>query len=201
VYVNDQPMIKGAIGGDAQAFTKLYNLHHKYVYNVIFSMVRNEEQAEDLAQDTFLKVYRKLSQFQGNSQLATWIYRVAVNVVLQWRRDTYERQVAGKRVKRPVPMSLEDLLVSQAEDYDLLLDWPLSTRDTKLDGTIDRLTIQKAVKSLPSGCRDIFILRELEGLEYNEVADIMGCTKGTCRTQVNRARKKLKSILTRRSDA
>ena len=144
-------------------------------------MTGNTAEAEDLTQEAFLQLYRKISTFRGESAFSTWLHRLTVNVVLMHLR------------KKGLPsVSLEEAMEPQQEDGPRR---DLGSRDTVLAGSIDRLNLERAIESLPPGYRVIFVLHDVEGYEHNEIAEMMGCSIGNSKSQLHIARLKLRDLL------
>jgi RNA polymerase sigma-70 factor (ECF subfamily) len=144
-------------------------------------MSGNVEAAEDLTQEAFLQLYRKIASFRGESAFSTWLHRITVNVVLMHLR------------KKVLPeISLEEIL-EPIEDGGTQKE--LGSEDQVLAGSIDRVIIERAVESLPPGCRMIFVLHDLEGYEHNEIAEMLGCSIGNSKSQLFKARVKLRTLL------
>jgi RNA polymerase sigma-70 factor (ECF subfamily) len=173
--------IERARQGDAGAFEALYALHKRRVYSLCLRMTGNTAEAEDLTQEAFLQLYRKIATFRGESAFSTWLHRLSVNVVLMHLR------------KKGLPeVSLEESLEPQQEDGPRK---DYGTRDDVLAGSIDRLHLQRAIEGLPPGYRVIFVLHDVEGYEHNEIAEMMGCSIGNSKSQLHKARMKLRDLL------
>jgi len=143
-------------------------------------MTANTAEAEDLTQEAFLQLYRKIATFRGESAFSTWLHRLSVNVVLMHLR------------KKSLPVvSLEE--TTQGEEDTPKKDF--GADDLALAGSIDRLQLQKAVDDLPPGYRTIFVLHDVEGYEHNEIATIVGCSIGNSKSQLHKARMKLRDLL------
>jgi len=172
--------IERAKQGDEAAFEVLYQLHKRRVYSLCLRMVSNPAQAEDLAQEAFLQLFRKISTFRGESAFSTWLHRMTVNVVLMNLR------------KKGLPLvSLEETIESDEEAPKK----ELGTEDLKLAGSIDRLQLQRAIEKLPPGYKTVFVLHDVEGFEHNEIADMVGCSIGNSKSQLHKARLKLREYL------
>jgi RNA polymerase sigma-70 factor (ECF subfamily) len=169
--------------GDHQAFTELYSLHKRRVYLICLRMVGNPALAEDLTQDSFLQLYRKISMFRGNSAFSTWLHRLTVNVVLMYLRK-----------KRLCLISLESTMEESPEGR---FARTFGTSDLNLSGSVDRLTIERAAATLPNGYRNIFILHDVEGFEHREIATRMKCSIGNSKSQLHKARRRLRDHLSR----
>ncbi len=179
---NEADAIDRAKRGDSDAFRQLYEKHKRRVYSLCLRMTANTAEAEDLAQEAFLQLYRKIATFRGESAFSTWLHRLSVNVVLMHLR------------KKSLPVvSLEETTQGGGEDDTPKKDF--GTEDVALTGSIDRLQLQKAVDSLPPGYRTIFVLHDIEGYEHNEIAKIAGCSIGNSKSQLHKARMKLRDLL------
>jgi len=177
---NEAELIERAKQGDAQAFQALYDKHKRRVYSLCLRMTANTAEAEDLTQEAFLQLYRKIATFRGESAFSTWLHRLSVNVVLMQLR------------KKTLPVvSLEE--TTQGEEDTPKKDF--GAEDLALAGSIDRLQLQKAVDDLPPGYRTIFVLHDIEGYEHNEIATLVGCSIGNSKSQLHKARMKLRDLL------
>ena len=172
--------IERAKQGDASAFQALYDLHKRRVYSLCLRMTANTATAEDLTQEAFLQLFRKIGTFRGESAFSTWLHRMAVNVVLMQLR---------KKGLAVVP--LEETTESEDESPKK----EPGADDVRLAGAIDRMQLQNAIAELPPGYRTIFLLHDVEGYEHNEIADIVGCSIGNSKSQLHKARMKLRDLL------
>lgn len=177
----DTSAVARAQAGDHQAFTELYSMHKSRVYRLCLRMVGNIPLAEDLTQEAFLQLYRKIETFQGNSAFSTWLHRLTVNVVLMHLRK-----------KGLCLTSLEYAMVESPEGH---FARTFGTLDRNLAGSIDRLAIERALKTLPPGYRTIFLLHDVEGFEHQEIASQQKCTVGNSKSQLHKARRRLRSAL------
>jgi RNA polymerase sigma-70 factor, ECF subfamily len=173
--------INGCIAGDALAFEVLYNLHKRRVYSLCLRMTGNVSEAEDLMQEAFMQLFRKLGTFRGESAFSTWLHRLTVNVVLMHIRKKGIEEI-------PLEPDMED------ENQDLPKR-EYGGVDLNLMGAVDRVTLEQAIAELPKGYRMIFLLHDVEGYEHNEIADIVGCSIGNSKSQLHKARMKLRDIL------
>jgi len=173
--------IERAKQGDAEAFEFLYNLHRRRVYSLCLRMTGNTASAEDLTQEAFLQLFRKIATFRGESAFSTWLHRMSVNVVLMQLR------------KKNLPLVPIDE-ATESEDEAAVRKEP-GGPDERLAGSIDRLQLQRAVDELPPGYRTIFVLHDVEGYEHNEIAGIVGCSIGNSKSQLHKARIKLRELL------
>jgi len=178
--------IERAKQGDAAAFEILYNLHKRRVYSLCLRMTANTAEAEDLTQEAFLQLFRKLGTFRGESAFSTWLHRMAVNVVLMRLR------------KKGLPVvPLEETIDTEEESPKKEPGAP----DAVLAGSVDRLQLESAIGNLPPGYRRIFVLHDVEGYEHNEIAEIVGCSIGNSKSQLHKARMKLRDLLKKTSRA
>jgi RNA polymerase sigma-70 factor (ECF subfamily) len=181
--MSEAEAIEGAKQGDGECFEILYNLHKRRVYSLCLRMTGNVEAAEDRTQDAFLQLHRKIASFRGESAFSTWLHRIAVNVVLMQLRKKGVGQVS---------ISLEEAL-EPAEEGGPQKEF--GCKDQFLAGSIDRLVLERAIENLPPGYRIIFILHDVEGYEHNEIAEMLGCSTGNCKSQLHKARVKLREVL------
>jgi RNA polymerase sigma-70 factor (ECF subfamily) len=178
--LSEAEAIERAKGGDAEAFEVLYNLHKRRVYSLCLRMTANTAQAEDLTQEAFLQLFRKIATFRGESAFSTWLHRMSVNVVLMHLR------------KKGLPVvSLEETIETEEETPRK----ELGAQDPVLAGSINRLQLQRAIDDLPPGYRTIFVLHDVEGYEHNEIAGMVGCSIGNSKSQLHKARMKLREFL------
>lgn len=174
--------IRLAQQGDAAAFERLYRLHSRRVYSLCLRMVGNTAEAEDLTQEAFLQLFRKIATFRGESAFSTWLHRLAVNVVLMKLRK-----------KSGTETSLEEATEPDEESGGPRRDF--GAPDLTLTGSIDRLNLQRAVEQLPPGYKAVFVLHDMQGYEHNEIATIMGCSIGNSKSQLHKARMRLRELL------
>ena len=163
--------------GDSAAFEELYRAHAGRLYNLVLRMAGSTQDAEDLLQDVFLHAHRKLASFRGESTLGTWLYRLAVNQCLDFLRG---RQAKMTRVTDSFDAE------GAAEPAAVVPVVPTA---------ISRVDLERAIASLPDRCRAAFVLHDVEGFEHNEVAAMLGVSEGTSKSQVHKARMKLRDIL------
>jgi RNA polymerase sigma-70 factor (ECF subfamily) len=173
--------IERAKQGDAEAFRALYDLHKRRVYSLCLRMTGNTASAEDLTQEAFLQLFRKIGTFRGESAFSTWLHRMSVNVVLMQLR----------RKNLPV-VPLDDTI--EGDEESTVKKEP-GAPDERLAGSIDRLQLERAVDELPPGYRTIFVLHDVEGYEHNEIAQMVGCSIGNSKSQLHKARLKLRELL------
>jgi RNA polymerase sigma-70 factor (ECF subfamily) len=163
--------------GDLGAFEELYKAHAGRLYSLAFRMLGNAADAEDLLQEIFLSAHRKLESFRGDAALGTWLYRLATNQILD-----YVRSRAGRAGQ----------LTDGLDDAAMLPD---AGGGRLADRAIDRIDLERALGELPDGCRAAFLLHDVEGLEHKEIGQVLGIAEGTSKSQVHKARLRLRSLL------
>jgi len=174
--------IRLAQAGDAAAFEHLYQLHSRRVYALCLRMVGNPSDAEDLMQEAFLQLFRKIGTFRGESAFSTWLHRMTVNVVLMRLR------------KKSLPAaSLEETTEPDEETGGPRKD--IGAPDLRLSGAVDRVNLERSIEKLPPGYRTVFVLHDVQGFEHNEIAGIMGCSVGNSKSQLHKARTRLRELL------
>jgi len=181
-YDSDFDMVKRAQEGDADAFASLFHQHKARIYSVCLRMTNNTAEAEDLTQDAFLQVFRKLATFRGDSALSTWLYRIAVNTVLM-----HFRKKALRQISLDEPYNQDAKTVRR--EYGI--------RDDRLTGSVDRIALARAIKELPDGYRTIFLLHEVEGYEHQEIAELLDCSVGNSKSQLHKAKLRIRELLGR----
>lgn len=177
---SDLDLVRAAAAGDAAAFEQLYHQHSRRVYSLCLRMVGSTTQAEDLMQEVFLQVFRKLGSFRGDSAFTTWLHRLTVNQVLMHFR------------KRGVKLEH----TSEEGDFTNVVDTPLQS--TRRISMVDRLALEKAIGELPPGYRTVFVLHDVEGYEHEEISRMLEVSIGTSKSQLHKARMRLRELLTKK---
>jgi len=174
--------IRRAQQGDAAAFERIYQRHSSRIYALCLRIVRNPTEAEDLTQEAFLLVFRKIQTFRGESAFPTWLHRLALNVVFMQLR------------KKNLPVaSLEE--INGPNEGTGTLSKQISGSDSRLAGLIDRVNLERAVEQLPWTHRIIFVLHDIQGYKHSEIAKMMDCSVGTSKGQLHRAHARLRKLL------
>jgi RNA polymerase sigma-70 factor, ECF subfamily len=182
VALTESDAIRLAQARNAQAFEFLYELHGRRVYALCLRMVGNPSDAEDLMQEAFLQLFRKIGTFRGESAFSTWLHRMTVNVVLMRLR------------KKSLPVSsLEETTEPDEDTGGPRKD--IGAPDLRLSGAVDRVNLERSIDKLPPGYRTVFVLHDVQGYEHNEIAGIMGCSVGNSKSQLHKARTKLRDLL------
>ena len=162
--------------GDVSAYEELYRRHGARLYNLAYRMLGQAADAEDLLQETFLQVFRRIETFKGDAAFSTWLYRMAMNLCLDRLRSK-----AGKTERQTT--SIEDVR-----------EWRLAGRGA-LDGSVKRIDLERAIALLPDACRAAFLLHDVEGFEHQEVGRMLGVSDGTSKSQVHKARLRIRAFL------
>jgi RNA polymerase sigma-70 factor (ECF subfamily) len=170
--------------GDAGAFETIYQLHARRVYALCLRMLGDPVEAEDLAQEAFLQLFRKIQTFRGESAFSSWLHRLTANVVLM-----------SFRKKRPLTTSLDEIM--RVDEDNEVPRHEIGEPDLRLAGVCDRLKLQAAIEQLPEGYRVMFLLHDVQGYEHNEIAQILDCSIGNSKSQLHKARKRLRELLRR----
>ncbi len=180
----DDPLTR-ARAGDPDGFSELYRQHRKRVFSICMRMVHDFQMAEDLTQETFLQLHRKLATFRGDSAFTTLLHRMTVNIVLMRLR------------KRVLPVVSLERLVKSSDEERAVQGFGIC--DPRLDAVVDRLTIDRALAALAPGYRNVFLLHDVHGLQHSEIASIEGCSVGNSKSQLHKARRALRGALTARA--
>ena len=183
----DSEVVKRAQQGDSDAFATLFHAHKARIYSVCLRMTNNAAEAEDLTQDAFLQVFRKIATFRGDSAFSTWLHRIAVNTVLM-----HFRKKSLSQVSLDEPYSNTDGAKIRRE---------YGTKDNRLAGCVDRVALASAIKELPHGYRTIFLLHEVEGYEHQEIAEMLGCSVGNSKSQLHKAKLRIRELLAKTPEA
>ena len=178
---SDADILARAQAGDHYAFAQLYALHKRRIYSLCLRMVGNVAEAEDLTQEAFLQLHRKIATFRGDSAFSTWLHRLAINVVLMHLRKKGLSVISLDEAMEPTPEE------GPGRSF--------GAPDLSLTGSIDRLALERAISDLPAGYRLIFVLHDIEGYEHNEIAAMLDCSIGNSKSQLHKARMKLRDLL------
>jgi len=173
--------IRQAKDGVSAAFEYLYQAHCRRVYNLCLRMIKNPAEAEDLTQQAFLQLFRKIGTFRGESGFSTWLHRVTVNVVLMHLRR-----------KKPTEVLAEDL---ERHTSNGEVSREHGPSDTSMLGAVERLNLMRAIRKLPSGYKQIFLMHDVIGYEHSEIAGLLGCSTGCSKSQLHKARQRLRRLL------
>jgi RNA polymerase sigma-70 factor (ECF subfamily) len=174
---SDFELAQRAAAGEMFSFEQIYQRHHRRVYSLCLRMTQNPPEAEDLTQEVFIQLFRKIGSFRGDAAFTTWLHRLTVNQVLMYFR---KRSVRDEKTTEDGETPEE--IVPGTENYQKM---PI----------IDRLALNKAIAALPNGYRTIFLLHDVEGYEHEEIAKMLNLSVGTSKSQLHKARMKLRVLL------
>jgi RNA polymerase sigma-70 factor (ECF subfamily) len=180
--LSESEAVRLAQEGDSGGFARLYQLHSRRVYGLCLQMVKDPIEAEDLTQDAFLQTFRKIQTFRGDSLFSTWLHRLTVNIVLM-----------SFRKKKHPQISLDETFESNEEARKP--NFEFSVPDLNLNGVIDRINLESAINQLPGGCKKMLVLHDIQGYEHHEISRILGCTVGNSKSQLHKARMRLRQLL------
>ncbi len=178
----DLELCRLATGGNIPAFELLYERYHRRTYSLCLRMTSSQTEAEDLTQEVFIQLFRKVGSFRGDSAFSTWLHRLTVNQVLMHFR---RRSVKNERT---------------SEDGEMPEQTVHGTANPNRMQVVDRIALKNAIAELPYGYRNVFVLHDIEGFEHEEVARMMGISVGTSKSQLHKARLKLRGLLIKRQD-
>lgn len=174
---SDFELAKKAAAGDGKAFEELYRRHYRRVYALTLRMMGNPTEAEDMTQEVFLQLFNKIGMFRGESAFTTWLHRMTVNQVLMHFRKKSTRS---------------ELLTDEGETPVQIVK---GTENPSTAPVIDRIGLENALKQLPNGYRTVFVLHDVEGYEHYEIAEMLGIAEGTSKSQLHKARLKLRQLI------
>jgi RNA polymerase sigma-70 factor (ECF subfamily) len=178
----DFVLARAAARGSMTALGELYARHNRRVYGVCLGMMHNSAEAEDLTQEVFIHLLRKIGSFRGESRFTTWLHRLTVNLVLMhFRRRVRQRHEA-------------------VDDLEGILSSLQRSRQSVSAQIADRIALDSALEQLSAGCRSVFLLFDVEGYKHDEIAHLLGCSAGTSKSQLHRARIKLRRLLAGRDE-
>lgn len=177
-------IVRKVLGGDTNAFETLVLEYEKNVYNIALRMTGNSEDAADMTQEAFIKAYNSLQSFRGDSKFSVWLYRIVSNVCLDFLRSKNRRPT--------VSLSVED---DDGEDAQLDVADESQSPELLLDRKLTRDSVRRGLDSLPPDYRQILLLREIQGLSYDEIAQALSLEVGTVKSRIFRARKRLCTFL------
>ena len=178
----DLELCRKAGAGSLAAFEMIYQRYHRRTYSLCLRMTNSQTEAEDLTQEVFIQLFRKIGSFRGDSAFSTWLHRLTVNQVLMHFR---RRSVKNEKT---------------SEDGEVPEQTVHGTANPNKMPVIDRIALKNAIAQLPNGYRNVFVLHDVEGYEHEEVAKMMGISIGTSKSQLHKARLKLRGLLIKQND-
>lgn len=180
---DDNAIVRRACEGDGEAFGLLYRKYRNRIHALCLRMVKDPFIAEDVLQESFLCAFRRINTFRGDSLFSTWLHRIAVNAVLMHFR----------RCKTTPTENVDAELVY--DEGEPLEGERFHVEDRRLMHAVERIELEEAINSLPPGYRIMFVLHDIEGFEHSEIAAILGCTPGNTKSQLFKARRRLRELL------
>jgi RNA polymerase sigma-70 factor (ECF subfamily) len=175
--LSDHALAIAAGKGDMRAFEQLYERHNRRVYSLCLRMTQNVAEAEDLAQEAFIQLFRKIGSFRGESAFTTWLHRLTVNqVLMHFRKRSVKLERTTDEGETPVQIVR-------------------GTENPNAMPVLDRIALDRALGQLPPGYRTVFVLHDIEGHDHEEIAKMLGVAVGTSKSQLHKARMKLRGIL------
>lgn len=179
---SDLELCRLAAGGNLAAFELIYQRYHRRTYSLCLRMMGSQTEAEDLTQEVFIQLFRKVGSFRGDSAFSTWLHRLTINqVLMHFRRRSFKNE-------------------KTSEDGEMPEQTVHGTADPNKMPVVDRIALKKAIGELPNGYRNVFILHDVEGFEHEEVARMLGISVGTSKSQLHKARLKLRGLLVKQND-
>ncbi|HEX8287365.1 MAG TPA: RNA polymerase sigma factor [Pyrinomonadaceae bacterium] len=179
---SDFTLAQKAANGDISAFELIYERYHRRTYSLCLRMTNSQSEAEDLTQEVFIQLFRKAGSFRGDSAFSTWLHRLTVNqVLMHFRRRSIKNEKTSEDGEMP------EQTVSGTENPNRM-------------PVVDRIALKKAIAELPNGYRKVFVLHDIEGYEHEEVARLLGISVGTSKSQLHKARLKLRGLLIKQND-
>ena len=180
--MTDADVVHLAQSGDAAAFERIYRKHMGKVFALCLRMAGNRTEAEDLAQEVFMQLFRKIGQFRGESAFSTWLHRLCINVVLMRFRKKTVAETSLDTLTKP-----EEEVSAPPREF--------GGPDLRLNGVVDRIILQAAINELPRGYKAMFVLHDVEGYDHSEIARMTGCSVGNSKSQLHKARLQLRKLL------
>ena len=179
---SDLDLCRLAADGNLAAFEVIYQRYHRRTYSLTLRMTSSQTEAEDLTQEVFIQLFRKVGSFRGDSAFTTWLHRMTVNqVLMHFRKRNVKYEKTTEEGDTP------DQLVAGTADPDKM---PI----------VDKIALESAIDQLPMGYKNVFVLHDVEGFEHEEVARILGCSVGTSKSQLHKARLKLRKLLKKKAN-
>jgi RNA polymerase sigma-70 factor (ECF subfamily) len=178
----DFELAQRSAAGDGDAFEQIYRRHFRRVYALCLRMMSDPVRAEDMTQEVFVQLFNKIGSFRGESAFTTWLHRMTVNLVLMYFRKASTRS---------------ELLTEEGETPIQIVR---GTENPEAMPVVDRIAIERAIQQLPPGYRSVFVLHDVEGYEHNEVAEMLGISEGTSKSQLHKARLKLRGLIRQQAE-
>ena len=187
---NEKILINRCMNGDIEAFEELISDYEKRVFNIAFRMIGNYNDAEDISQEIFIKVFKSIKNFKGNSSFYTWLYRIVVN-------ECYD---IAKKKKKILAFSIDTPIVTGEDEIQRDIKDRGKLPEEEYENKELRKEIQKALNMVSNEHRTMIVLRDVQGFSYDEISEMLKCPPGTVKSRINRARKALKELLSDRKE-
>ena len=185
--VSELDLVKRCQAGDTEAFDELVTRYRTRVFGMIYNMVHNEQDAWDLAQDSFLKAWKSIGRFRGQSSFYTWIYRIVMNVTIDWLR---KKKIKGGDAEFDDAIQLREI-----DPASKTVPKTGALPHQAMEQGEIRARIEKAIGQLSPEHRAVILMKEMDDMQYHEIAEALGCSIGTVMSRLFYARKKLQSLL------
>ena len=185
--VSELDLVKRCQDGDSEAFDELVTRYRTRVFGMIYNMVHSEPDAWDLAQDSFVKAWKSIKRFRGQSSFYTWIYRIVMNVTIDWLRKK-QIKAGGAEFDDAIQLKEVDPASKTMPKGDAMPSEQLEQREIRAE-------IDKAIAQLSPEHRAVILMKEIDGMQYHEIAETLGCSIGTVMSRLFYARKKLQNLL------
>ena len=182
---DEKLLIEKAQSGDPIAFEDLIAIHQKNIFSIAYRIAGNQNDAEDMAQEVLIKIFKNLNQFKGNSKFSTWLYRVTTNTCLDMK----------KKIMKHSSYSLDQNLETDEGSISTEIQDNSPTPEQYAEQNAVQRAVNQAISNLNDQHKKVIILRDVQGFSYEEIADMLGCSVGTVKSRINRARAQLKKIL------
>ncbi len=180
-------LVKKSISGDVDAFEELIKGYKKMAYNIALRVLRNKEDAEDISQEALIKVFKNIGSFNMKSSFKVWLYRIVMNTCLDFKR---KKNIVTYSIDKPL----------ENDENEIMQDIPDNTYnpDIVIQNELESKMLYDSIDSLDDDFRTVIVLRDMQGLSYKDIASVLSCNEGTVKSRLNRARNKLKEIITKK---
>lgn len=180
-------LVKKSISGDVDAFEELIKDYKKMAYNIALRVLRNKEDAEDISQEALIKVFKNISSFNMKSSFKVWLYRIVMNTCFDFKR---KKNIVTYSIDKPL----------ENDENEIMHEIPDNTYnpDIVIQNELESQMLYESIDSLDDDFRTVIVLRDIQGLSYRDIASVLSCNEGTVKSRLNRARNKLKEIITKK---
>lgn len=180
-------LVKKSISGDIDAFEELIKDYKKMAYNIALRVLRNKEDAEDISQEALIKVFKNINTFNMKSSFKVWLYRIVMNTCLDFKR---KKSIISYSIDKPLENDESEMMQEIADNT--------YNPDVVIQNELESQMLYESIDSLDDDFRIVIVLRDLQGLSYKDIASVLSCNEGTVKSRLNRARNKLKEIITKK---